>query len=144
VRIHAGQQDGLKLGNLEARRDWGYSKEYCEWIWRIMQYPDPTDFLIATGENHTVEEFVAEAFACLDMDWRRYVTQDPDLMRPAEVDELLGDPSKSRRLLGFEPKVRFKELVRLMVNYELTAFTDPRGCPADADRMDCGLTVPVG
>lgn len=133
VRIHAGQQDKLKLGNLDARRDWGYAREYCEWIWRIMQYPEPTDFLIATGENHTVEEFVAETFACLDMDWREFVVQDTDLMRPAEVDELLGDPSKARRLLGFEPKIRFKELVRLMVDYELKAFSNPRGCPADAD-----------
>ena len=144
VRIHAGQQDKLKLGNLEARRDWGYAREYCEWIWRIMQYPEPTDFLIATGENHTVEEFVAETFACLGMGWREHVTQDPDLMRPAEVDELLGDASKARRLLGFEPQVRFKELVRLMVDCELETFAHPRGFPTDADRVDCGLAVSVG
>ena len=144
VRIHAGQQDKLKLGNLEARRDWGYAREYCEWIWRIMQYPEPTDFLIATGENHSVEEFVAEAFRCMGMDWREYVVQDPDLMRPAEVDELLGDASKARRLLGFDPKVRFKELVRLMVDYELDAFAHPHGYPADADRMGSELAVSVG
>lgn len=144
VRIHAGQQDKLKLGNLEARRDWGYAREYCEWIWRIMQHPEATDFLIATGENHTVEEFVAEAFGCLDMDWRDYVVQDPDLMRPAEVDELLGDATKARQVIGFEPKIRFKELVRLMVDYELDALNNPRGYPADADRVDCGQPVPVG
>jgi GDPmannose 4,6-dehydratase len=120
AEIAAGRRDKLVLGNLSAKRDWGYAPEYVEWIWRIMQHPDPDDFLIATGETHSVEEFVAAAFACAGIpDWERYVEYDRGLTRPAEVDLLCGDASKSRRVLGFEPKVKFAELVKIMVDAEM-------------------------
>lgn len=120
VAIKTGKKTGkIKLGNLEAKRDFGYAKEYAEWIWRIMQHPEPEDFLIATGETHSVEEWVATTFACLDMNWRDHVEFDPALKRPAEVDLLLGDASKSRRLLGFQPQVKFHQLIEIMVKAEL-------------------------
>lgn len=120
AEIATGQRDKLVLGNLDAKRDWGYAKEYVEWIWRIMQHPEPDDFVIATGETHSVKEFVEEAFAVAGIkDWEKYVDYDKSLARPAEVDLLMGDASKSKRVLGFEPKVRFKELVSIMVKHEL-------------------------
>jgi|SRR5665213_275334 len=120
AEIATGRRDKLVLGNLSAKRDWGYAPEYVEWIWRIMQYLVPDDFVIATGETHSVKEFVAAAFLCAGIpDWRRYVEYDRDLTRPAEVDLLCGDASKSRRVLGFEPKVKFAELVKIMVDAEL-------------------------
>jgi GDPmannose 4,6-dehydratase len=120
AEIAAGLRDKLVLGNLDARRDWGYAKEYVEWIWTIMQHPTPDDFVIATGENHSVREWVELAFryAGLD-DWERYVEYDKSLTRPAEVDTLLGDASKSERVLGFTPKVKFAELVKIMTESEL-------------------------
>jgi GDPmannose 4,6-dehydratase len=120
AEIAAGLRDKLVLGNLDARRDWGYAKEYVEWIWTIMQHPTPDDFVIATGENHSVRDWVEMAFryAGLD-DWERYVEYDNSLTRPAEVDTLLGDASKSERVLGFTPKVKFAELVKIMTEHEL-------------------------
>lgn len=120
AEIATGQREKIVLGNLDAKRDWGYAKEYVEWIWRIMQHPEPDDFVIATGETHSVKEFVEEAFAVAGItDWEKYVDYDKSLARPAEVDLLMGDASKSKRVLGFEPKVRFKELVSIMVKHEL-------------------------
>lgn len=119
VRIKNGLQDKLYLGNLEAKRDFGYAKEYMEWVYRIMQYPEPDDFLIATGETHSVQEFVEEVFRYLELDWEKYVVIDKDFLRPAEVDILQGDASKSKKLLGFEPKIKFKELIKIMCDYEL-------------------------
>jgi GDPmannose 4,6-dehydratase len=119
ANIWAGKQKTLTLGNLEAKRDWGYAKEYAHWIWRIVQSDNPDDFLLATGETHSVEEFVELAFKHVGLDWHKYVTTDPALKRPAEVDLLLGDASKSRRVLGYEPKVRFAELVSIMVDAEV-------------------------
>lgn len=119
VRIKRGEQDKLFLGNLDAKRDWGYAKEYVEWIWKIVQQPEPDDFVIATGENHTVEEFVVEVFSYLGLNWEDYVVVDKQFMRPAEVDILIGDYSKAQKVLGFEPKVKFKELVKIMVDAEL-------------------------
>lgn len=120
AEIKTGQRDKLVLGNLEAKRDWGYAREYVEWIWRILQHPEADDFVIATGEAHSVEEFVAAAFAHAGIaNWRDFVDYDQDLTRPAEVDLLCGDASKSRRILGFEPKVKFAELVGIMVDAEL-------------------------
>lgn len=121
----------LTLGNLAGKRDWGYAKEYVEWIHRIMQHPEPDDFVIATGETHSVEEFVAAAFAHAGIaNWQDYVEYDQDLTRPAEVDLLCGDASKSKRVLGFEPKVKFAELVGIMVDAELaklsTSHSDER------------------
>ncbi|MBM3860632.1 MAG: GDP-mannose 4,6-dehydratase [Verrucomicrobia bacterium] len=121
ARIKAGLQDKLYLGNLDARRDWGYAPEYVEAMWRILQQDQPDDFVIATGETHSVREFCEEAFACVGLDWKEYVAHDPRYERPAEVDVLVGDASKAKRILGWEPRVRFKELVRLMVEADVKA-----------------------
>jgi GDPmannose 4,6-dehydratase len=136
AEIAAGRRDKLVLGNLSAKRDWGYAPEYVEWIWRIMQHPYPDDFVIATGETHSVEEFVAAAFARAGIfDWERYVTYDRGLTRPAEVDLLRGDASKSRRVLGFEAKVKFAELVEIMVRAEMAKLT-PLHIGHSDDRRD--------
>jgi len=119
ARIKLGLQDALYLGNLDARRDWGYAKEYVEMMWLMLQQDRPDDYVVATGETHSVREFCAEAFGVLGLDWRDYVKHDPRYERPAEVDVLVGDPAKARRQLGWEPKVRFQELVRLMVEADL-------------------------
>lgn len=119
TRIKLGLQERLYLGNLDARRDWGYAKDYVEAMWMMLQADEPDDFVIATGENYSVRDFLTEAFSYLDLDWEKYVETDPRYYRPAEVDLLLGDPSKARRVLGWEPKVSFKELVRIMVDHDL-------------------------
>lgn len=121
VKIKKGLQDKLVLGNLEAKRDMGYAKEYMEWVWKIVQ-GEPDDFVVATGETHSMQEFVEEAFGLLDLNWKDHVEFDPKLMRPAEVDYLQGDYSKSKRILGFEPKTKFKELVKIMVEAELQEY----------------------
>ncbi len=118
-RIKVGLQDKLYLGNLDARRDWGYAKDFIDAMWLMMQAEKADDYVIATGETHSVREFVAEAFSYLDLDWSHYVEIDPWYYRPSEVDLLLGDASKARRELGWEPKVGFKELVRLMIEHDL-------------------------
>jgi GDPmannose 4,6-dehydratase len=119
TRIKLGLQDKLYLGNLEARRDWGYARDYVEAMWLMMQAEEADDFVIATGETHSIREFLDEAFGYLDMDWNKYVEIDPRYFRPTEVDLLLGDASKARQVLGWEPRVSFKELVRLMVDSDL-------------------------
>ncbi len=113
--IKHGLQKELFLGNLDAKRDWGFAPEYVEGIWRILQVDEGDDFVLATGESHTVREFVEAAFAHANLDWKQYVKHDPRYERPAEVDILVGDASKARKTLGWEPKVRFYELVRIMV-----------------------------
>jgi GDPmannose 4,6-dehydratase len=117
--IKQGLQSELFLGNLDAKRDWGYAPEYVEGMWRILQQDESKDFVLATGETHSVREFVKEAFAHVDLDWKEYVKHDPRYERPAEVDLLIGDASKAKKLLGWEPKVRFKELVGIMVDADL-------------------------
>lgn len=120
AEIAHGRREKLTLGNLDAKRDWGYAKEYVAWIHAIMQRDEPDDFVIATGETHSVREFVAAAFARAGLpDWERYVDYDRSLTRPAEVDLLCGDASKSRAVLGFEAKVKFAELVNIMVDAEV-------------------------
>ena len=119
TRIKLGLQAKLFLGNLDAKRDWGYAKDYVEAMWLMMQAESSDDYVIATGETHSVQEFVEETFAYLDLDWKEYVEIDPWYYRPSEVDLLLGDSSKARRELGWEPKVGFKDLVKLMVNHDL-------------------------
>jgi len=119
TRIKLGLQDKLFLGNLDAKRDWGYAKDYVEAMWLMMQADKSDDYVIATGETHSVQEFVEETFSYLDLDWKEYVEFDPWYYRPSEVDLLLGDSSKARRELGWEPKVGFKDLVKLMVNHDL-------------------------
>ncbi len=118
-RIKLGLQDNLFLGNIDAKRDWGYAKDYVEAMWLMLQQEQPDDYVIATGETHSVREFLDEAFGYLELDWHRYVKIDPKYFRPAEVDILLGDPSKAHRLLGWSPRVKFKQLVRLMVDSDL-------------------------
>jgi GDPmannose 4,6-dehydratase len=119
TRIKLGLQKKLYMGNLDARRDWGYARDYVEAMWLMMQAERPDDYVIATGETHSVREFLEEAFGYLGLDWEKYVEIDPRYFRPAEVDLLLGDPSKAKTILGWEPKVSFKELVKIMVDNDL-------------------------
>ena len=121
ARIYAGTQAKLYLGNLDARRDWGYAPEYVEGMWRILQQDTPSDYVLGTGEAHTVREFVQEAFGYLDLDWREYVELDPRYLRPTEVVSLVSDASKAHRELEWEPKIRFNDLVRIMVDADLEA-----------------------
>jgi len=121
AHIRAGLQEKLYLGNLDAKRDWGYAKEYVEAMWLMLQQKEPDDYVIATGETHSVEEFLDEAFTYADLDWRQYTETDPKYYRPAEVDLLIGDAGKARRKLGWEPKTTFKDLVRLMVDADTAA-----------------------
>ncbi len=117
-RIKEGLQQKLYLGNLEARRDWGFAGDYVEAMWLMLQQPEPDDYVIATGESHSVREFLEEAFSYVGLDWRDYVEIDPRYFRPTEVDHLLGDFSKAREKLGWQPRVSFKELVRMMVDHD--------------------------
>jgi GDPmannose 4,6-dehydratase len=121
ARIQAGLDDKLYLGNLDARRDWGYAKEYVEAIWLMLQQDQAEDFVIATGKTHSVKELVEEAFSYAGLDWTKYVDKDPRYYRPSEVDLLMGDPSKANKLLGWEAKTAFKELVRLMIDADIAA-----------------------
>ncbi len=131
--IKAGRQQHLYLGNLDAKRDWGYAPEYVEAMWKIMQQEKPNDYVIGTGESHTVREFLEEAFQYAGLDWNDYVKIDPRYFRPTEVDYLLADPSRSRDELGWEPKVKFKELVRIMVDADLELAGLP--CPGEGRRI---------
>jgi GDPmannose 4,6-dehydratase len=128
ARIKLGLQKKLYLGNLEARRDWGYAPDFVEAMWLMLQHDTPEDFVIATGTSHSVREFLEEASSYLDLDWREFVEIDSRYFRPTEVDVLLGDAQKARSLLGWEPKVTFKELVRIMVDHDLQDLLNLRQC----------------
>ena len=117
--IQAGKQKHLYLGNLDAKRDWGYAPDYVEAIWKILQHEEADDFVIGTGESHSIREFLSEAFGYLNLDWQEYVRIDPRFYRPTEVDFLLADPSKAQRVLGWKPAVCFRDLVRVMVDADL-------------------------
>jgi len=119
ARIKAGLENSLYLGNLDAKRDWGYAKEYVEAMWLMLQQDKPDDYVIATGETHSVREFLDEAFGYAGLDWKKYVKIDPKYYRPAEVDLLVGDASKAKKILGWQPKTTFKQLVRLMVDADI-------------------------
>src|SRR5882762_7895815 len=119
TRIKLGLQDKLYLGNLDARRDWGHAMDYVRAMWLMLQADEPDDYVIATGESHSVKEFLAHAFGHLDLDWKDYVEIDPRYHRPAEVDLLVGDASKARRVLGWEPTIDFTEMVKLMIDHDL-------------------------
>ncbi len=120
ARISLGLQDSVSLGNLDAKRDWGFAGDYVEAMWMMLQQPEPDDYVVATGETHSVQEFIELAFEAAGVeDWRRYVRTDPRFVRPAEVDLLVGDAKKARTVLGWEPKVGFEELVRMMVEHDL-------------------------
>jgi GDPmannose 4,6-dehydratase len=117
--IKQGRARELRLGNLDAKRDWGYAKDYVEAMWRMLQRETPDDYVIATGETHSVREFCEQAFGCVGLDWKDFVKVDPKYFRPAEVDVLLGDATKARRELGWQPQVAFRELAKLMVEADL-------------------------
>lgn len=119
AKIKLGLASELRLGNLDARRDWGYARDYVRAMWLMLQHDTPDDYVVATGETHSVEEFVNETFSYLDLDWKEFIVQDERYYRPAEVDLLVGDPSKAGRVLGWEPSVDFRGLVRLMVDADL-------------------------
>lgn len=124
ARIKSGMQNKLYLGNLEAKRDWGYAPEYVEAMWLMLQQEAPDDFVIASGEAHTVREFAQKAFAHADLDWEKFVEIDPNYYRPAEVDYLMGDPSKAERVLGWRARTTFEELVKLMVEADVQLLED--------------------
>jgi GDPmannose 4,6-dehydratase len=119
ARIKLGLQDKLAMGSLDAERDWGFAGDYVEEMWLMLQHETPDDYVIATGQAHSVREFVEEAFGCLGLDYRAHVELDPQFTRPADADVLCGDASKIRRMLGWAPKVGFRALVRLMVDCDL-------------------------
>ncbi|VVC02453.1 GDP-mannose 4,6-dehydratase [Candidatus Burarchaeum australiense] len=119
ARILAGKEKCIYLGNIEAKRDWGYAGDFVKAMWSILNYKSPDDFVIATGETHSVKDFLEEAFSLVGLKWKDYVKIDPRYFRPSEVDLLQGDYSKAKKLLGWEPKVKFKELVRMMVEADL-------------------------
>ncbi len=119
AQIKAGLQNKLALGNLDAKRDWGYAKEYVEAMWLMLQQDKADDYVIATGETHSVREFLEESFAHVGLNWEKYVVQDARYMRPAEVDLLIGDPTKAEKQLGWKPKTKFKDLVKIMVDADI-------------------------
>lgn len=130
ARIRLGLQDELVMGNLDAKRDWGYAGDYVKAMWLMLQQPEPDDYVIATGETHTIEELVQLAFAEVGLDdWKKYVRQDPKFFRPAEVDLLIGDASRAREHLGWEPEVTFPELVKMMVDHDLKREAARAGLP---------------
>lgn len=137
--IKAGLQEKLYLGNLDAKRDWGYAKEYVEAMWLMLQQERPEDYVIATGETHSVREFLEEAFSYAGLDWRDCVEIDPKYYRPAEVDMLVGDAGKARRQLGWAPKTTFKELVRLMVDADMSVLKREGGADTSAARRERAL-----
>ncbi len=124
AHIRAGLQDKLYLGNLEAKRDWGYAKEYVEAMWLMLQQPEPDDYVIATNETHSVQEFLEVAFSHVGLDWRKYVEIDPRYYRPAEVELLIGDASKAKKKLGWAPKTTFADLARLMTDSDIKLLED--------------------
>ncbi len=121
ARIKLGLQDTLTLGNLDARRDWGYARDYMEAVWLMLQQTQPDDYVIATGEAHSVREFLDEAFGYLNLNWQSHVVIDKKYLRPAEADIVVGDATKARRVLGWQPRTTFRELVRMMVDADLRA-----------------------
>jgi len=118
AKIKLGLAESLYLGNLDAKRDWGYAKDYVEAMWLMLQQGSPDDYVISTGETHSVKEWVEASFSCLDLDWEKYVKMDEKLLRPAEVDLLIGDSTKARDKLGWKPQVNFEGLVKLMVEHD--------------------------
>ncbi|MGE6610547.1 GDP-mannose 4,6-dehydratase [Peribacillus sp. NPDC076916] len=119
AKIKLGIQDKLHLGNIDSKRDWGFAGDYVKAMWLMLQQDEPDDYVIATGETHTVKEFVEIAFEHVGLNWQEHVVQDPQFMRPAEVDILLGDPSKAKRKLKWEPQINFEQIVKMMVDQDL-------------------------
>jgi len=119
TRIKLGLQDSIYLGNIDAKRDWGYAKEYVEMMWLMLQQDKPDDYVVATNETHSVQEFCEVTFGLLGLDWQKYVKHDARYERPAEVELLIGNPAKAKKQLGWQPKVLFKDLVKIMVEHDL-------------------------
>ena len=134
ARILAGTQQKLYLGNLDSKRDWGYAKDYVKAMWLMLQQENPDDYVIATGETHSIKEFLDIAFKYVNLDWNDYVAFDPRYLRPTEVELLIGDPTKAKQKLGWQPSVTFEELVKLMVDADLAAvgLTSPNGNTEDS------------
>jgi GDPmannose 4,6-dehydratase len=134
ARIVAGQQKKIYMGNLDSKRDWGYAKDYVKAMWLMLQQDEPDDYVVATGETHSVKEFLDVAFRYVNLNWEDYVVFDERYLRPAEVDLLIGDPTKAKQKLGWEPSVTFEELVHLMVDADMEALglKSPNGDPANA------------
>ena len=126
AKIKLGLAESLYLGNLDAKRDWGYAKDYVEAMWLMLQQGSPDDYVISTGETHSVKEWVEASFSCLDLDWEKYVKMDEKLLRPAEVDLLIGDSTKARDKLGWKPQVNFEGLVKLMVEHDYNELKNER------------------
>jgi GDPmannose 4,6-dehydratase len=123
AQILAGKLDYITMGNMEARRDWGYAPEYVELMWKMLQSERPVDYVVGTGEQHSVQEFTEAAFAYAGLDWRKYVRTDPRYLRPTEVDELCADPARANKELGWSPQVKFAELVNVMLDADMRAFS---------------------
>jgi GDPmannose 4,6-dehydratase len=138
TRIKVGLQTKLYLGNLEAKRDWGYAGDYVEGMWRMLQAPEPDDYVLATGETHSVREFAERVFAALDLDYKQHVEYDAKYERPAEVDLLLGDFTKAKSKLGWEPKVGFDELVTMMVEADLVLAKEEKAVAEHKERVRRG------
>ncbi|HEY1586568.1 MAG TPA: GDP-mannose 4,6-dehydratase, partial [Polyangia bacterium] len=134
ARIKLGLQDKLFLGNLDAKRDWGFAGDYVEAMWLMLQQEKPDDFVIATGQCNTVRDFLDESFGHLGIEWKKHVEIDPRYFRPAEVDELRGDMTKARTILKWEPKVKFRDLVRMMVDADLKDIRDHGDRRGDGER----------
>jgi len=133
ARIKLGFADSLALGNLDAQRDWGFAGDYVRAMWLMLQQPQADDFVVATGISHSVRDLVEIAFGRVGLDWQKYVTTDPKFLRPAEVDHLIGNPAKAKRVLGWEPKVTFKQLVEMMVDADMERWSmRPAAAPATA------------
>ena len=145
ARIIAGTQDKLYLGNLDSKRDWGYAKDYVKAMWMMLQQEQPDDYVIATGETHSIREFLDIAFNYVNLNWQDYVAFDPRYLRPAEVDLLIGEPTKAKQKLGWQPSVTFEELVKLMVNADLAALglASPNG-DANAQKVLDNASVRQG
>ncbi len=146
ARIFAGRQKKLYMGNLDAKRDWGYAKDYVKAMWMMLQQDEPDDYVIATGETHTVREFLELAFGYVNLNWQDHVEFDPRYLRPAEVDLLIGDPTKAQQKLGWKPSVTFEELVSLMVEADLQALglTSPNGKLANTIMDNAMIRQEVG
>ncbi len=129
ARIKLGLDTELRLGNLDAKRDWGFAGDYVRAMWLMLQQDEPDDYVIGTGETHSVREFVEIAFGHVGLDWQKYVMVDPKFYRPAEVDLLLGNPAKARRVLGWRDEVSFRELVTMMVDGDLANLAKPGSTP---------------
>ena len=134
ARIKLGLADSLGLGNLDAQRDWGFAGDYVRAMWLMLQQDQADDYVIATGESHSVRELVEVAFGHVGLDWQKYVRLDPKFLRPAEVDHLIGDASKARDALGWKPDVDFRQLVKMMVDADLARLAAGAGAPASANR----------